>query len=146
MTARAILAGAARITRYAWASPMTLLGLAVAAAALALGARRRAERGVLEVFGGRLATWLARLPGVRHFEAVTLGHVVLADSRATLDRQRAHERAHVQQFERWGALLVPLYVTAAAVEMLRGRHPHRDNLFERQARAAEEVPWGTSES
>lgn len=146
MTGRALLAGAARAAGYAWASPATLIGLLVAAVALACGAGRRAERGVLEVFGGRLAGWLARLPGVRHFEAVTLGHVVLADSRAALERQRAHERAHVQQFERWGVLLLPLYVTAAAVEMLRGRHPHRDNLFERQARAAEGIPCRPSES
>ena len=146
MSARALLAGAARIAGYAWASPATALGLVVAGIALACGGERRSERGVLEVFGGRFASLLARLPGVRHFEAVTLGHVVLADSRAALERQRAHERAHVRQFERWGVLLLPLYVTAAAVEMLRGRHPHRDNLFERQARAAEGIPCGSPES
>jgi hypothetical protein len=146
MSARSLLRGVGRIAGYTWAGPATLLGLAVAAVALACGARGRSERGVLEVCGGRLATWLARLPGVRHFEAVTLGHVVLADSRQALERQRAHERAHVRQFERWGVLLLPLYVTAAAVEVLRGRHPHRDNLFERQARAAEGIPCGSQES
>ena len=133
MTWRAL----ARVAGYAWAAPATLLGLLVAAPALALGAMSRSERGVLEVFGGRLAAWLARLPGVRHFEAVTLGHIVLADSRAALDRQRRHERAHVRQFERWGALLFPMYLAAAVFEAIRGRHPYRDNLFERQARAAE---------
>lgn len=137
MTSRPFVRVAGGFLRYAWAGPVSMVGIALAALALACGARARAERGVLEVCGGRLATLLARLPGLRRFEAVTLGHVVLADSRAALERQRAHERAHVRQFERWGVLLLPLYVTAAAVEMLRGRHPYRDNLFERQARAAE---------
>lgn len=146
MSGPALARAARRAAGYAWAGPVTLAGLAVAALALACGARGRAERGVLEVCGGRLAALLARLPGLRGFEAVTLGHVVLADSRAALERQRAHERAHVRQFERWGVLLLPLYVTAAAVEMLRGRHPYRDNRFERQARAAEGIPGGTSES
>lgn len=139
MSARSLLRGVGRIAGYAWAGPATLLGLAVAAVALACGARGRSERGVLEVCGGRLATWLARLPGVRHFEAVTLGHVVLADSHVALDRQRRHERAHVRQFERWGVLLLPMYVVVGVFEALRGRHPYRDNFFEREARAAESV-------
>jgi hypothetical protein len=144
MIGRAFARLAARLGGYAWAGPVTLAGLFLAALALACGARGRREGGVLEVFGGRLAALLARVPGARGFEAVTLGHVVLADSPAALERQRRHERAHVRQFERWGLLLLPLYVTAAAVEMLRGRHPYRDNLFERQARAAEGVRCGTS--
>ena len=122
--------------RYAWASPATLLGLLGAAPALLLGARARVVRGVIEVSGGALAALVARTPGLRHFEAVTLGHVVLADSRAALDRQRRHERAHVRQFERWGVLLLPLYLGAGVREWVRGRHPYRDNAFEREARAA----------
>lgn len=128
---------AMRVLRYAWAAPVTLVGLAVAGLAFALGARGRRVRGVLEIAGGRLAALVARTPGLRHFEAVTLGHVVLADSHAALERQRAHEREHVRQFERWGVLLLPLYVAASVREALRGRHPYRDNAFERAARAAE---------
>lgn len=123
--------------RYAWASPATLLGLLGAAPALLLGARVRVVRGVIEVSGGVLATLVARMPGLRHFEAVTLGHVVLADSGAALDRQRRHERAHVRQFERWGVFLLPLYLVAGVREWTRGRHPYRDNPFELEARAAE---------
>ena len=129
----------ARGVGYAWAAPATVLGLVVAVPALALGARSRTERGVLEVFGGRLATLLARLPVTRHFEAVTLGHVVLADSHVALDRQRRHERAHVRQFERWGVLLFPMYLAAGVLEAFRGRHPYHDNRFEREARAAESL-------
>jgi hypothetical protein len=123
--------------RYAWASPATLLGLLGAAPALLLGARARVVRGVIEVSGGALAAFVARTPGLRLFEAITLGHVVLADSGAALDRQRRHERAHVRQFERWGVLLLPLYLVASVREWFRGRHPYRDNAFEREARAAE---------
>jgi hypothetical protein len=130
---------AVHVLRYAWAGPATLVGLVVAGVALACGARGRSERGVLEVFGGGLATLLSRLPVVRHFEAITVGHVVLADSRVSLERQRRHERAHVRQFERWGVLLVPMYIIASVVEALRGRHPYRDNRFEREARAAESL-------
>ncbi len=139
MTLRRLARRASLAARYAWAGPATFVGLAVAGVALACGARARSERGVLEVFGGRLAALLARLPITRRFEAVTLGHVVLADSRVALDRQRRHERAHVRQFERWGVLLVPMYVAAGIAEAFRGRHPYRDNLFERQARAAESL-------
>ena len=137
MTLRGLEGRVSLATRYLWAGPATLLGLAVAGIALACGARARSERGVLEVFGGGFATLLARLPIARHFEAVTLGHVVLADSRVALERQRRHERAHVRQFERWGVLLFPMYFAAGIAEAFRGRHPYRDNLFERQARAAE---------
>ena len=137
MSANTIARVASRIVRYACAWPATLVGLLAAGVALACGARGHSHRGVLEVYGGRLVVLLARLPGFKHFEAVTLGHVVLADSREALERQRRHERAHVRQFERWGVLLLPLYLGAAALEALRGRHPYRDNLFERQARAAE---------
>jgi hypothetical protein len=137
VTRQGLTRAAARIARYAWAGPATLVGLVVGAIAMAFGARGRAERGVLEVFGGGLATLLSRLPGVRHFEAITVGHVVLADSRVALDRQRRHERAHVRQFERWGVLLLPLYLAAGVREWVRGRHPYRDNAFEREARAAE---------
>lgn len=139
MTHRKLARRVSLVARYAWAGPATLVGLAVAGVALVCGAVARSERGVLEVCGGRLATLLARMPVTRHFEAVTLGHVVLADSRVALDRQRRHERAHVRQFERWGLLLLPLYLAAGVVEAVRGHHPYRDNLFERQARAAESI-------
>jgi len=53
-----------------------------------------------------------------------------------LTATRAHERAHVRQFERWGVLLLLLYPLAGLLAWVRGGHPYRDNLFEREARAA----------
>jgi hypothetical protein len=98
--------------RYAWALPCTLVG------ALAL------------------LPWLAcgaRLP----FEAITLGHVVLARSPRAMARWRDHERAHVRQCERWGPLFFAAYLAAGAWQWLCRRSAYRDNPFEVQARAAE---------
>ena len=47
----------------------------------------------------------------------------------------AHELIHVQQYERWGVLFFPLYVTSSLVEFLCGADPYRDNAFEREAYA-----------
>jgi hypothetical protein len=69
--------------------------------------------------------------------AITLGHVVLGVSLDALTATRAHERAHVRQFERWGLLMLVLYPLAGLWAWLRGGHPYRDNWFERDARAAE---------
>ena len=69
--------------------------------------------------------------------AITLGHVVLGVSLDALTATRAHERAHVRQFERWGLLMLVLYPLAGLWVWLRGGHPYRDNWFERDARAAE---------
>ena len=48
---------------------------------------------------------------------------------------RAHERVHVRQYERLGALFFPLYVGSSLVQWLRGRDPYFDNHFEREAYA-----------
>jgi hypothetical protein len=122
-----------RVALYLWALPATLVGLLAAAVAVAFGARARVRRGVVEVAGGCLAGALARRSG---FLAITFGHVVLGQDHATLDRERAHEHAHVRQYERWGVLLPALYLAASVVEVLRGRHGYWHNRFEREARRA----------
>ncbi|MBZ0069078.1 MAG: hypothetical protein K8F26_09720 [Thiobacillus sp.] len=71
---------------------------------------------------------------------MTLGHVVVGVSLDALSATRAHERAHVQQFERWGMLLLVLYPLAGLLALLRGGNPYRDNIFEQEARAAEMAP------
>jgi hypothetical protein len=126
------------IGRYAWVAPASLVGLAVAAVAGALGARARIVDGVLEVAGGRLAPALARanVP----FCAITLGHVVLGLSVADLDRCRAHERVHVRQYERWGVAFFPLYLASSLAQRLRGGDPYFDNAFEREARERSAAP------
>lgn len=64
---------------------------------------------------------------------MTLGHVVLGQDEGCLNRSRDHERVHVGQYERWGLLMIPLYLLSSAVARLRGAHPYWDNRFEREA-------------
>lgn len=107
----------------------------------------RAERGewqvvdgVLEVTGPRLLARLSRRSmvggGIR---AITLGHVVIGCDRATLSATRSHERVHVRQYERWGPLFIPVYLSCSMWLWIRGRHPYLDNPFEKEAYAAD---WG----
>ena len=62
------------VLRYLWAAPCTLVGCVAAAPMLLCGAQVRGVRGVIEISGGAFAQWLA-------FDAITLGHVVLARTR-----------------------------------------------------------------
>lgn len=127
-----------RLLRTLWPLPVSAFGVLLALLALASGGKWRCVAGVVEVSGG----WPARLlragfPFSGPVAAITFGHVVLGDSAASLDATRAHERAHVLQFERWGVLLLVLYPLAGALAWARGGDPYRDNRFEREARAAE---------
>ncbi len=126
------------VLRYLWALPVTLLGLVIALVARGSGGTLQRVEGVLEAAGGWPAWVLRRgFPFSGTVAAITLGHVVLGVSSGALTATRAHERAHVRQFERWGALLLVLYPLAGLLAWVRGGNPYRDNLFEREARAAE---------
>jgi hypothetical protein len=127
-----------RVVMYLWALPVTLIGLLVVLVARSSGGVQQRVDGVVEAAGG----WPARV--LRHgfpfsgsVAAITLGHVVVGVSLAALDSTRAHERVHVRQFERWGVLMMVLYPLAGLAAALRGGNPYIDNVFEREARAAE---------
>ncbi len=122
----------ARIARYAWASPCTLVGLLLAAPAFLFGARARVVDGVIEV-----ANPLFEGPNDRKvwpFRAITFGNVVIAGSVADLDLLRVHEHAHVRQYEQWGLFFLAAYPAASLWQLLRGGRPYVDNWFEVQAR------------
>ncbi|HET6350297.1 MAG TPA: hypothetical protein VFH88_14555 [Candidatus Krumholzibacteria bacterium] len=122
---------------YLWASPNTLLGLLFSGAALATGGRARRVDGVLESHGGIVAVILRRMVPLRGgASAMTLGHVVLGRDAGALERTRAHERAHVRQYEQWGPFFLLGYAGASLVAALRGRHYYLDNAFELAARTA----------
>jgi hypothetical protein len=125
----------ASLWRYLWAAPCTLVGGVAAGLTLLCGARARWVGGVLEVSGGVFAH---RLP----FEAITLGHVVLARTPRAMARLRRHERVHVQQCERWGPVFFPVYLAAGAWQWLRGRRAYWDNPFEIEARRESETRSG----
>ena len=131
-----VLAGVKSVAVRLWALPTTLVGLVLAGAAL-FGGRARVQAGVVEVWGG----WLASLlrvwpPGAA---AMALGHVILAMTEEDLERHNEHERVHVRQCERWGPLFLPAYAMASLWAWLRGRDPFRGNAFEREAFAADEA-------
>ena len=114
---------------YCWAAGNTLVGLA---GALTVRGRRRAWRGVLlvEEASGGLAGFLRW----RGFQAITLGHVIVANQRLD-DRLLAHELGHVAQHERWGPLFYPAYVLTS----LAG---YRRNPFEAAAERAADAVMG----
>ncbi len=123
-----------RLPLYLWACPNTLVGLAWALLARATGGGWSIHTGVIEAHGGWVKPILERLPFVRGGAmAITIGHVVLAQTRAALDVTRTHERVHVKQYERWGPLFTPAYVLAGAWQWARGNDPYRDNPFEVEA-------------
>jgi hypothetical protein len=127
-----------RLPVYLWASPATFLGVLVAIIACLSGGTLRHVDGVLESAGGWPAWVLRRgFPFSGAVAAITLGHVVVGVSLDDLNATRAHERAHVRQFERWGMLLLLLYPLAGLLAWIRDGNPYRDNLFEREARRTE---------
>jgi hypothetical protein len=122
-----------RAVRYLWAGPMTLLGLAIALCMLRRGHIALVD-GIVEAHGPMLGRALRRMiPLAGGADAMTLGHVVIARDAQALEATRAHERAHVRQYELWGALFVPAYFMASLCAVVQGGHPYYDNRFERQA-------------
>jgi hypothetical protein len=114
-----------------WALPASLVGLVllVAGGGMARG-RTAMVDGVVESSG----PWIRW--GLRHLTlvdadaaAITLGHVVLGRDAEALEWTRAHERVHVQQYERWGPLFIAAYVAASIWEWACGGDPYRDNRW-----------------
>ena len=116
-----------------WASPATVLGLLVAAAALASGGgvRRRAARaGSLGRRRGLAAgSCTAGARRGRH----DAGACRAGRRSSGANHSREHELVHVAQYERWGPFFIPAYFLCAAAQRLAGRHPYWDNPFEREA-------------
>ncbi len=117
--------------RYLWASPATALGGLALVVAWVGGGRVQVVRGVFEVAGGGLGRWMVSCTSV---QAITLGHVVLGTDTQTLARWRTHEHAHVAQYERWGPLMLPLYMASSAALWCQGMPAYWCNRFEREAR------------
>jgi Domain of unknown function (DUF4157) len=110
---------------YLWAAPNTLVGLVGAATVRATPRRWRGVLLLEEARGG-----LARFLAWRGFAAITLGHVMIVNRKAS-DHLLAHELAHVRQHERWGLAFYPAYLLVS----VRG---YRRNPFELAARKVEE--------
>jgi hypothetical protein len=123
-----------RPLHYAWAFPVTALGLAFVLPTLLTGGRVRAERGVLEVYGGFARFFLRRCLLI-NASAMCLGHVILGQDRESIEQTRDHEHVHVRQCERWGLFIVPAYILSSFLAWRRGENFYFDNMFEREAYA-----------
>lgn len=102
--------------RYLWALPNTTLGLVLGVLSFQ---RPRLDRGVVVFDRARRGfLWVfSKTP----WSAITYGHVILA-TRTLEGTLRAHERAHVRQYEALGPLFLPVYLGIFAVRGYR-RHP-----------------------
>jgi hypothetical protein len=121
-----------RTLAYLWASPYTFLGLAIGTIGLVTGSRARIRGPVVQFHSGGVQWLIQRLLGWEIL-AITLGHTVLGQTEAALDRSHEHELVHVRQYERWGPLMGPAYLLCSFVLWLRGGRAYRDNPFEREA-------------
>lgn len=128
-----------RVLIYLWVLPTTAVGLLFLLPTLLTGGRGQWVDGVLELHGG-FTTWFLRRATALVMRsggasAMTLGHVVLGIDAAALSRTRRHERVHVRQCQRWGALFLPAYALSSIIQWCRGRDAYWDNRFEREAYA-----------
>jgi hypothetical protein len=79
---------------------------------------------------------------LQNWLAITIGHWII--SWRPLDAvELAHELAHVKQWERYGVLFIPRYFRASNEAARAGKDRYRDNVFEIEARAAEEAVRST---
>lgn len=119
-----------RIVGYLWAAPVTIVGLGLALVACLTGGSLRLRGGVVEAWGGLVGRLMKGNRLHAAGAALTLGHVILARDAVCLAQSRAHELAHVRQFERWGPLLLPAYWLIGAWLWARGLHPYLDHPLE----------------
>ena len=133
---RVILAGKAGLMSSAkvlWAGPWSLWGLGIGVMGLLTGGGVRWNGRVLEFWGGLLPVFLRHFPFVAGSPVATFGHVILGRSERHLDACRPHQMVHVKQYECWGPLFVPAYLTCWGALWCCGKRPYYDNPFERQA-------------
>lgn len=128
-----------RAVAYLWAFPATVVGLVFLPLAAPFGAGRvRWHSGVLELHGRAMAWFLKHLvPLAGGASAMTFGHVVIGRDARSLERSRFHERVHVRQYERWGLLFYPAYLSASLWLLIKGGDAYLENPFEREAYDAE---------
>jgi hypothetical protein len=122
-----------RVCRILWASPWSLIGLAIGICGLLSGGTVRTYRGTVICYGSMLDGWLRSVPIRGGASAMTFGHCILARSQHEALATHPHELVHVRQYERWGFLFVPAYFISSLYCWAVGADPYRDNAFEREA-------------
>lgn len=117
-----------------WAMPCSAIGLALAAFALVAGGKAKWSSGVLEVTYRDSRASCGKLALTLPFRGIVFGHVILAVTREELVTIGAHERVHVEQYERWGPFFLIAYVASSLWQFFKWRSPYWHNYFEIQAR------------
>ena len=120
-----------KLLRYIWVFPTTLIGLMVVGLTLITGGSVQIFSGAIEAWGG-FAAWIFKRV-IRHGCAMTIGHVINGLDEYSVCRYRQHEHVHIEQYERWGPLFVPLYLASSVLAWVEGKHVYHDNVFEREA-------------
>ena len=117
-----------------WAAPCSVPGLVFAALILWSGGKAKWSSGALEVTYRNHHASCGPLARKLPFRGIVFGHVILAVTRDELQTIGAHERVHVQQYERWGPLFFVAYSASSLWQLLHARDPYWYNHFEIQAR------------
>lgn len=124
-----------QIVKLLWAAPCSAVGLAFAALILLAGGKAKWSRGACEVTYRQTEASCGTLARKLPFRGIVFGHVILAVTGDELQTIGAHERVHVQQYERWGPLFFVAYAASSLWQLLHARSPYWHNHFEIQARA-----------
>ena len=104
-----------------WAAPWSLLGLLIGAVGLLSGGHVQRKGRILEFSGGCLPVILHVFPFYFGSPVATFGQVVLGRSDRYLNACRKHQLVHVRQYERWGLLFIPAYLTCSAALWFWGK-------------------------
>lgn len=128
-----------------WTLPNTLIGLSIGLIGMCFGSRMHVSDRAIEFYDGGIKWLIHRFPNGQFTLAMTLGHVVIGQTKAALDLSRTHEMVHVRQYERWGPFFIPAYLLASVYVWTRGRRPYRDNPFEIEAYAVEDLRGNISD-
>jgi hypothetical protein len=120
--------------RYFWPAPYTVFGLLFFLVPIRGSRSVVFHRGTIGVIGPAIDRLLGRIPVIGGAIAITFGHTILARDLDTFYSTWNHERVHVNQYQRWGWLFVPMYLAAGLWMKLRKKDPYWDNPFEIEAR------------
>lgn len=122
-----------KIAAILWASPYSMIGLTIGFIGVLFGGRFRIVGPAIEFYDGGIKWFVHRLPHGQFTLALTLGHVILGQTDASLEISRKHEAVHVAQYERWGPFMLPAYFLSSCYVYFTGKRFYRDNPFEREA-------------
>ncbi len=127
--------------RWAWALPLTVLGLPFWLMALCSArGHAYAQHGfygwVLLAHSSALAALLKHHP-FGQMQALAVGCCVFASDSKTLALHLPHELVHVRQAQQWGMVFPFAYLLSSVWQLMHGRHAYDDNYFERQANSSD---------